>query len=61
MDTEGLVREIILENELYMMAQSVIAVEKVTIESYGAMDNFCSIGMLDGYIPIPHLRHNRFK
>tara|TARA_A100000171_G_C2139729_1_gene153948 strand:- start:6214 stop:6873 length:660 start_codon:yes stop_codon:yes gene_type:complete len=40
-DIEELVREFVLDDHPCVMAQSVIADDNVTIQSYGSMDNFC--------------------
>lgn len=46
-DVEGLVREFILDDHPCVMAQSVIADDNVTIQSYGNMDNFCPYTLLN--------------
>ena len=46
-DVEGLVREFILDDHPCVMAQSVIADDNVTFQSYGNMDNFCPNTLLN--------------
>jgi len=46
-DTEELVREFVLDDHPCVMAQSVIADDNVTIQSYGTMDGFCPNTLLN--------------
>lgn len=46
-DTEELVREFILDDHPCVMAQSVIADDHVTIQSYGTMNGFCPNSLLN--------------
>lgn len=46
-NVEGLVREFILDDHPCVMAQSVIADDNVTIQTYGKMDAFCPNTLLN--------------